>query len=274
MSDLLCRRFRDRIQARSRSGSRRRHESVPIEPVPADSIRVIGIQHGVIPNATSLNPRLPTDRPLVRVTLVLGHDRLHRTRPIDPTERERLLALCPGLPQHGCGDRGGILDLLSPLEARADSAAEERPGGNGISTAHLIEHVALELAGLAEGGTACAGATCAHRNRSDRFDILLDSRDPALGRAATLLAIAAVRDVSGPDDRTVIHRRCAELLAVLRDPGPSITVPEDVAAHCDWTLTAAQEALEELVRLGYLEPIRAALTFSSVTSTLFRRIPA
>jgi len=140
-----------------------------------------------------------------------------------------------------------------------------------MTTAHLIEHVALDLAATAGGGVPLAGATCAHAEDSARFDIFLQCADPDLGRAMALLATAAVRDLGADTDRTVTHTRSASLLADLLAAGKTHVVPEDVAERRGWPIDQARTTLEELVRLDFLEPVRAPLTFSSRGDLLFRR---
>ena len=271
MSDLLRRRFRDKLPPRP--------QSMPKEPpatgseqrtVPPDSLRVIYLDHSLVPDAGSLNSRFAPDRPLIRLTLALGSELSNRTRPLDAEERGRLLALCPYLPLHGCDAEGGILDLLSPLgNAQFESGAPG--GGDGMTTAHLIEHVALDLASTAGGGVPLAGATCSHADDSALFDVFLQCEDPDLGRAMALLAAAAVRDLGAETDRTVTHTHSASLLADLVAAGRRHVVTEDVAERRGWTFEQARVALEELVRLDFLEPVRAPLTFSSRGGVLFRR---
>ncbi|HET6279216.1 MAG TPA: hypothetical protein VFG08_10570, partial [Candidatus Polarisedimenticolia bacterium] len=158
MSDLLRRRFRDKLPPRP--------QPMPKQPaataseqrtVPPDSLRVIDLDHALVPDAESLNSRFAPDRPLIRITLALGSELSSRSRPLDAEERGRLLALCPYLPLHGCGAEGGILDLLSPLGNPQCGAGATANGGDGMTTAHLVEHVALDLAATA-GGVPLAGA--------------------------------------------------------------------------------------------------------------------
>jgi len=272
MSDLLRRRFRDKLQSRPHVTPKQSEVTKTDDrTVPADSLRVIDLDHGPVPDAETLNSRFAPDQPLIRLTLALGSDVAGRTRPLDAEERGRLLALCPYLPLHGCGAEGGILDLLSPLGSSRAEPGAPLNGGDGLTTAHLIEHVALDLAATAGGGVPRAGATCTHADDPARFDIFLQCENPDLGRAVALLAAAAVRDLGSETDRTVTHTRSASLLADLIAAGRTHVVPEDVADRRGWTLDQARVALEELVRLDFLEPVRAPLTFSTHGDLLFRR---
>ena len=272
MSDLLRRRFRDKLQPRP--------HSLPQQPdvteaddrtVPPDALRVIDLEHAPVPAAEMLNRRFASDQPLVRLTVALGCELAGRTRPLNAEERGRLLALCPYLPLHGCGAEGGILDLLSPLGGPQPAAGDPSGEGDGMSTVHLIEHVALDLAAAAGGGVPRAGATCSHADDPSLFDVFLQCEDPDLGRAMALLAVAAVRDLGSETDRTVTHTRSASLLADLIAAGRTHIVPEDVADRRGWSLEQSRAALEELVRLDFLEPVRAPLTFSTSGDLLFRR---
>lgn len=272
MSDMLRRRFRDMLQSRPHVMPKHSEKmETGDRTVPSDSLRVISLESGPIPGAESLNSRFTSEQPLIRLTLALGSDVAGRTRPLDAEERGRLLTLCPYLPLHGCGAEGGILDLLSPLGGSRTEPGAPSGGGDGLTTAHLIEHVALDLAATAGGGGPRAGATCAHADDPARFDVLLQSEDKGLGRAVALLAAAAIRDLTSPTDRTVTHTRSASLLTDLIVAGRMHVVPEDVADRRGWTLEETRTALEELVRLDFLEPVRAPLTFSTRGDLLFRR---
>jgi hypothetical protein len=138
--------------------------------------------------------------------------------------------------------------------------------------AHLIEHVAIELIVAATGVPRCSGATCAHSGRLDRFDIFLECADPLAGRAAAVLAAALVRDLRlGFTDRLALHRRCLDLLTLLASAGDARLVAEDVAVRMECGNDEALQALQEMVRLGYLDAGPASYVFSSPTGVLFRR---
>lgn len=272
MSDLLRRRFRDKLPPRPNAMPQQ--PDVPGDEglsVPADSLRVIELAYAPQSDAGMLNSRFAANQPLIRLTVALGSEVAARTRPLNGEERGRLLALCPYLPLHGCGAEGGVLDLLSPLAGPQSTAGEPESAGDGMTTAHLIEHVALDLAATAGGGKPLAGASCSHADDPTRFDVFLQCEDPDLGRAMALLAVAAVRDLGSETDRTIIHTRSASLLADLITARRTHVVPEDVADRRGWTIEQARDALEELVRLDFLEPIRAPLTFSTAGDLLFRR---
>ena len=151
-------------------------------------------------------------------------------------------------------------------------ATEEADTRDGLATAHLIEHVAIEILVGILGLRRCSGVTCALRQRLDRFDIFLESPDPLAGRAAVILAAAVVRDLClHSTARMTLHRRCRDLLALLESSRAASLVAEDVASSLGCGSDEALQALEELVRLGYLAAVPSLLLFSSATGVLFRR---
>ncbi len=277
MSDELLRRFRDKIQGRP-AGRRRVPGVAPEETSgdpPEDPVRIRGLEHGPFPAATRYNPRFLPGVGRVRLTVDLGARIRQRPWPLGPHERDGLLALCPRLLSHDCVGNGdlGIGDLLAPLT----NAMSLRPVGGGAATAdglpvaHLIEHVAIDLMVAASGTTRCSGATCAYRDRWDRFDIFLECDDPSLGSAVAILAAASVRDLCSGIDRLAIHARCRDLLFLITSTGRRSLAPEDVASALEWNLAGARETLEATVRLGYLDAVPAPFTFSSATGLIFRR---
>jgi len=288
VSDELLRRFRDKIQGRP--PGRRRGTSVAAEGVmaenagvaetseddlPADSIRIRGLQHGAFPGISDLNPRFQPGLPRVRLTLDIGQALRRRLAPLEEGERERLLALCPRLADHLCGGGSDIRHLLGePANDPAASADSAPAEPDGLALAHLIEHVAIELVVAAGIAPRCSGVTCAYRDRLDRFDIFLECADPHLGRAAAVLAAASVRDLLSGPDRLEVHRRCRDLLRLLVATGRASIVPEDAAIALGCGLAGAREALEALARLGFVDPVAASLTFSSSTGVTFRRARA
>ena len=271
MSDELCRRFRDKIQGRAAPG--RRPPEAPLEE-PEDlsaGLRVRELAHGPFPAAAALNAGFRPGTPRVRLTVDVGEDLRHRVGALGAPERERALRLCPGLPRHDCGDGGALHawlraqgDLLAPGRGRPD------PDPAGWAVAHLIEHVGLDLMLAVSGADRGSGASCAYRDRPERFDVFLETPDPILGRAVALLSAAAVRDLCAGRDRGV-HARCRDLLRTLAACGPLQVVVEDAQRLCGWGLPEALEALEALGRLGFLEPIPAPFTFSTATGLIFRR---
>lgn len=271
MSDELRRRFQDKIQGRPPI-ARRAGGQAGQEAVPPDTLLIHPIEHGPLHSALPLNPLFRKDRDRLRLTLDLGSDLRRRVRTLSPAQREALLSFSPRIDHHDC-----CLGL--GLDALLTTGADGQPSPSatdvdGLALAHLIEHLALELLTEASAGRECHGATCALADRSERFDLFLEVSDPLLGRTAAILAAVMARDACAGLDRLDLHLRTRDLLITLATVDRTAMVPEDIASERDWTVTGARDALDALVRIGYLEARIAPFTFSSTTGILYRRVDA
>jgi hypothetical protein len=276
VTDELLRPFRDKI--RGRTPAHRASEAAPAlgeDEVPPDAILIREVRLGLFPEVSSLHSGFVPGIPRVRLTLDLGTRMRGRPAPLHPEGREALLELCPRLPDHDCGAGDEIRRLLAGDEtggAGARAAVDEGDERDGLAVAHLIEHVAIELIVGVLGVPRCSGVTCAHRDRLDRFDIFLESVDPLAGRAVAVLAAAVVRDLFlRRIGRLALHRRCRDLLAHLSCSGAVSLIAEDTARDLACGPEEALQALEELVRLGYLSAAPSPYLFSSTTGVMFKR---
>jgi hypothetical protein len=276
LTDELLRPFRDKI--RGRATALKAPEASPSgaeEQVPADAILIRDVRLGLFPEVTRLHPGFVPGIARVRLTIDLGVNLRGRPAPLDAGGREALLEMCPRLPDHDCGAGDEIRLLLAGDGAGGAGTPTPHDGGNerdGLPVAHLIEHVAIEMIVGVSGVPRCSGVTCAHRDRVDRFDIFLECVDPLAGRAVAILAAAVVRDLClRRSGRLPLHRRCRDLLAHLSCSGAATQVAEDTARNLGCGQDEAVQALEELVRLGYLTAAPSPYLFSSTSGVLFRR---
>jgi cyanophycin synthetase len=181
----------------------------------------------VLERAVYRGPHLYSARPMIRIQLDLGElenwptDRL-------PDFTRRLLALLPGLANHGC--------------------SYQRPGGfvrrlhEGTWLGHVIEHVALELQTLA-GTPVTRGKTRSVKRRPGVYNILFAYRDETAGLAAGAYAIGLVASLLEPELAMV------EGMRLLDTPAPAD--PHDVAA--------ITQLLKEALRRNALGPTTRAL---------------
>jgi hypothetical protein len=271
VTDELLRPFIDKIRGRAPAPKAPGPAPAGLEAeVPPDAILIREVRLGYFPEVSSLHPGFVPGIARVRLTLDLGAHLRGRSIPLHPEGREALLELCPRLPDHECGGGDEIRRMLAGDGARpADADGGER---DGLSIAHLIEHVAIEMLVSVSGVPRCSGVTCAHKDRLDRFDIFLESVDPLAGRAVAVLAAAVVRDLClRRNGRLSLHRRCRDLLAHLSCSGVATLVAEDTARNLGCDQDEALQAMEELVRLGYLTAAPSPYLFSSTSGVLFRR---
>jgi len=274
VTDELLRPFIDKIRGRSPATRAQQAPAVVAEDdLPADAIHIRDVRLGFFPEASGLHAGFVPGVMRVRLTLDLGSHFRGRP-PLHSEGREALLELCPRLPDHECGAGDEFRQLVEGAGADGDApgAAGDGEERDGLSVAHLIEHVAIEMIVGVSGIPRCSGVTCAHRDRLDRFDIFLESVDPLVGRAVAVLAAAVVRDLClGRTGRLIVHRRCRDLLAHLCCSGETTLVAQDTARNLGCGQIEALQALEELVRLGYLTALPSPYLFSSTSGVLFRR---
>ena len=237
------------------------------DTAPPDSLLIRGVEMGPLPDALGLNPAFEPSHPRVRMTLELGSVLRDGTLAVDEDMLNKLLSLCPHLPEHECVGGRGVDMVLSGLTG---SEGEIR---GGLEMVHLIEHVAIELMTGISDESHAHGAICSYRERPDLFDLFLESADPVLGRSVAVLSAAIVRDLVAGRDRLEIHIACRDLLGALVSAQRSIHAPEDIAIELNWSRERATDGLDCLVRLGFLQATESQFTFSSPGGILYRRTP-
>jgi hypothetical protein len=135
--------------------------------VPDEGNAAIEIRETTVYGGSSVWARVP----VIRLLVDLGE---LEERPTDriPGFIDRLMELMPSLEEHSCslGHRGGFLERMR----------------KGTWMGHVLEHVALELQGLA-GATVGRGKT---RGTGDygRYNVVFEYRQEDVGRAAGQLA--------------------------------------------------------------------------------------
>lgn len=153
-------------------------------------------------------PHLYSHVPMIRLQVDLG---ALEARPSDglPGFVDRLMAVLPGLVEHGCsyGTPGGF----------------ERRMREGTWLGHVTEHVALELQTLA-GAPVSRGKTRSVKGRPGVYNILYAYKDEVLGRSAGAAALRlvesllpeALRGFEGLDrlDREIATAEAFDLAAV------------------------------------------------------------
>lgn len=217
----------------------------------------------VLERSVYRGPHLYSALPMVRIQMDLGElehwpsDRL-------PLFAEQLLALLPGLAEHGCSYRqpGGFVRRLN----------------DGTWLGHIIEHVALELQTLA-GSRVTRGKTRSVKGRPGVYNILFEYRDEATALAAGASAIRLVASLL-PKGLDTVTWRCkldcppvedardvSAIVAMLRTLlrktalGPTTRALVEAARERGIPVTRLDEY--SLVQLGYgsgQRRIRASIT--------------
>jgi cyanophycin synthetase len=189
--------------------------------------------------ATYRGPHLYSARPMIRVQVDLGLLEDHPSHLL-PRFADQLLALLPGLENHGCSyhEPGGFVRRLR----------------EGTWLGHIAEHVALELQTRA-GAPVTRGKTRSAKGRPGVYNILYAYRSEAAGRLAGRLALELVHSLLP-----------AELQGLA---GLDLVAPAPKAAALPFDLPTALEELAALVRREAFGPT----TQSLVDEARRRRIP-
>lgn len=145
--------------------------------------------------------------PMIRIQIDLGLLEDYPTSRL-PGFADRLLALLPGLAEHGCshGTPGGLIMRMA----------------DGTWLGHVIEHVAIELQRRA-GSTVTRGKTRSVGRHPGRYNVLYTYDDESVGLAAGLAAIRLVAALLPP--------HLGRVEGLQRLGAPSASDPIDVEAE-------------------------------------------
>ncbi len=179
----------------------------------------------ILERAVYVGPSLYAHFPVIRLRLDLGKLEQWPTSRLGPAFIEPLLALLPGLHEHGCsyGEPGGFIRRLQEDE--------------GTWLGHVLEHVAIELQGIAGikvtfGKTRGAGTTGV-------YDVVYEYEQRETGIEAGELALRLLHSLL-PDE-------CR----------PSDTIP------AGWDFAQARDAYIRYAQLRALGPSTASLVHAA-----------
>jgi len=180
----------------------------------------------VLETAVYRGPHLYSATPMVRIKLDLGRFEERPTNLI-PGFTNRLLALLPGLAEHGCSLKrpGGLIERME----------------EGTWLGHVIEHIALELQGLA-GCRVSRGKTRSAPGEPGVYNILYAYRYERLALAAGRAAIE------------LAHRLAAE--------------PGELAEGLDLISAPLNGASDDLLKLDALMAIKRGESLGPTTQSL------
>jgi cyanophycin synthetase len=185
----------------------------------------------VIERSVYRGPHLFSHTPMIRVQLDLGALESYPTNTL-PGFSAKLLALLPGLQNHGCGNR--------------DAGGFERRLSDGTWLGHVCEHVALELQSLI-GHPVTRGKTRSVAGRPGVYNMLYAYEQEDVGLQAGAYALRLVDSLLPADLRGVAD---LDILAPGHE-GP-------------FALDAALDDLRALARAGALGPTTRSLVDEAV----------
>jgi hypothetical protein len=210
-------------------------------------VRILRIQHGLLPGAETLNPRFLPGHPLLLATLDVDW---HPTDPLQAVAalEKSLLAFSPGFALHEC--RGeGIYHVFSGGGARRSDAGDFEAA---LALAHLIEHAVIDFQAGATGAGRCSGITAAHRDPLGRFDLMVECREPEVGRCCLRLAVSwLTRSLLGRGPGAW-ERDILEILRISRIFSRRPLFAPEVARELGWREKRCARVLEALAQADYL----------------------
>ncbi len=235
----------------------------------APLIRILKIEHGPFPEARSLNPRFSPDRPLLLARL----DILWLTE--DPVAaiasvEETLLAFSPGFAKHECrGARSYHVFARAVRRAPAPAASPQSDGAANpfeaaLALAHLIEHAVLDFQCAITGERRCSGVTAARRSPPGRFDLLVECRDPEVGRCCLVLSVAWLTSITQGHTLGATERAILAAARLAHDRRGQGLRPPAVARALSWSEDQAWRALSALSEVGYLVETPYSMNLSGV----------
>ena len=229
-----------------------RASAAPVEDVaPQSPLRLLQ-------KAVYRGPHLFSAMPMIRLQLDLGRLEAWPTDRL-PGFAETLVALLPGLGEHGCSYKspGGLVRRLQ----------------EGTWIGHVVEHVALELQTLA-GSAVTRGKTRSVKGRPGVYNVLFSYRYEAVGLAAGYAALRLVDSLLPPELQGLegvegagtpfdLDREVAALKALVRKHalGPTTAALVAEAERRDIPISRLNE--QSLLRLGWgrrQKILRASIT--------------
>jgi len=242
----------------------------PIQTMRAEpKICVLQTEYGTYPGAAALNWKFPRDAPIMLLTLEIAWDPSDPIKAISHLE-ETLLAFSPAFEKHEC--RGA--------EAYHVFASKGRPGARlptdtfnpRLALAHLIEHAVIDFQCVITDEKRCSGVTAEYRGHPGRFDLMIECRDPSVGRLSLALALAWLPAAIQSDHLGAAEREILEAARlVYRRPYEGLSPPA-VAQAMTWTEEKATRALGALLEIGYLAETPYAMNLSGAPQYRIRQI--
>ncbi len=232
-------------------------------------IGVLQTEYGTYPGAAALNWKFPRNAPIMLITLEIAWEPGDSIKAISGLE-ETLLAFSPAFKKHEC--RGAEAYHVFASSARAGAPPSVETFNPRLALAHLIEHTVIDFQCVITDEKRCSGVTAEYRKHPGRFDLMIECRDPSVGRLSLALALAwltaAIQSLHlGAAEREILE--AARL--VYRRPYEGLSPPA-VAQAMTWSEEKATRALGALLEVGYLAETPYAMNLSGAPQYRIRHI--
>jgi len=227
-------------------------------------ILLAALDHGPLPVAAAMNPKIETDSVLLRAVLDIHWD---VPDPVGVLRRieASLLSLSPGFTHHQCRGPAAyhVFAAADPHAATVSNRpAGPRPFDACLALAHLIEHAVIEFQCGITGARRCSGITGARRQPAGRFDLMVECADFPVGRFCLGFAIAALAGAANAHPPGPVDRAALVAARLARQRPERSWSPEALGRQQGWPAARAARALHVLADFGLLIEQSHALNFS------------
>jgi hypothetical protein len=235
-------------------------------------IGVLQTEYGTYPWAAALNWKFPRNAPIMILTLEIAWDPADPIKAVSRLE-ETLLSFSPAFRKHECRGAEAYHVFASKASAGAPVGSQSaEPFNPRLALAHLIEHAVIDFQCVITDEKRCSGVTAEHRRHPGRFDLLIECRDPSVGRLSLALALSWLTASIQSEHLGAAEREILEAARlVYRRPYEGLSPPA-VAQAMTWTEEKATRALGALLEIGYLAETPYAMNLSGAPQYRIRHI--
>lgn len=204
-------------------------------------MKIVDSAIGRFPEIDRLNPRFTPGSLRLKLTVDAVGTRAHYLDNF-PDLVFRLTEIFPNLQRHDCsgGDEMNDfrdIEIIHPL-------LPIKIVGDVIDSAHLLEHVIIELQCSLTRMPMCSGVTCNLWEPENRFDIFVECVKPALGHFVGRLGVQIINDILKQGRMSPSQSRIVQIVPLLlQTPSPDV---RDIAQQLQWSASIVQRTLKEL----------------------------
>jgi hypothetical protein len=116
--------------------------------------------------------------------------------------------------------------------------------GDVIDTAHILEHLIIELQCSLAKMPMCSGVTCRLWEPENRFDVFVECDNASMGNFAGRLGVKIINDVINHGNLSPSPRRMVQIVPLLVEaPESSVSC---LAQQLEWSTAVVHRTLQEL----------------------------
>ena len=164
---------------------------------PTPEVRIVERSLGPAPESLPLNADFRPDSLKLKLTAQIAWSPPNAREALRDFGR-RFERISPSFARHRCGGKGGydIHALLLSGAGRGNGELEA-----GLALAHLMEHVMIDVVAFVSNPGRVSGATGAHRDATDHYDVFVECEHPVVADLAVKLALTWFENLETGLDR-------------------------------------------------------------------------